>query len=749
MVLLAISFGAPSLFGWFALAGVPILIHLLHRQRHRIIDWGAMRWLLAAVKKNQRWIQVEQWLLLALRTLLIALTVLAMSKPALDQAQGFFTVLGPSTHHILVIDNSLSMQFGDGNANRLVRAKEIASSILDEARQGDLASAIILGSPTQVLVGEASPYLVSVAQEIEGVSADDGTARIESATEPLAQILRASPASRRRVYLVTDMQRSTWLGDVDGVEPAELRQRLIDLAEQAEFVVLDVSGAESPNVAVTEIKPTDPAAIIGRPVAIRAALTNFGRVDKDDTRVELLVDGEVEASETASIPSGETKYVSFAPKLESAGDHAIEVRLAHDSLPTDDSRNLVARVRDRINVLVIDGEPSGEPFRSETDYLRVALAPTGDEARDGLIQVTVRPESDLLERSLDTWDQVVVANVAQFTEPEVKALAEFVRRGGGLAIFLGSQSNPDNLQRVLFAEETGLLPVQLEGFVGDAKPNDAGHTFDPKDYAHPLVADFRDQEQAGLVTTRIYRYAKVTLPAQTSVEVPLAYETGDPAIVLSHMGAGTVALVTTSADLDWNTWAISPSFVPIVQQLTQNLIAGRTRRDEVRVGEPINLFLPESVGDVSATVTSPPRKASAPVPAETIRPARVGGLSSLSFAETQRSGIYSFRVGPPVDETWLAPVNTIPAESNLAKITEDDLRGSLAGWEFRLLDRWESTETVGTTAPSAGGSIHRGLLMAALAIALIEPLLARRFGHYKEHASSRRWWRFWPQAKLT
>ena len=51
---LALSFGAPTLLGWMALAGVPILIHLLHRQRHRTMDWAAMRWLMAALKKNQK-----------------------------------------------------------------------------------------------------------------------------------------------------------------------------------------------------------------------------------------------------------------------------------------------------------------------------------------------------------------------------------------------------------------------------------------------------------------------------------------------------------------------------------------------------------------------------------------------------------------------------------------------------------------------------------------------------------------------
>ena len=54
---------------------MPILIHLLNRRKFREMRWAAMRFLLAAIRKNQRRIRIEQWLLLAIRTLLILLVV--------------------------------------------------------------------------------------------------------------------------------------------------------------------------------------------------------------------------------------------------------------------------------------------------------------------------------------------------------------------------------------------------------------------------------------------------------------------------------------------------------------------------------------------------------------------------------------------------------------------------------------------------------------------------------------------------
>src|SRR5438552_3402800 len=114
---LAVAVGAASL---------PIIIHLLNRKRYRVVTWAAMRFLLAALKKNTRRMRLEQLLLLALRTLIVLLLVLAMSsvmpwsedlwfrlfpESAVQAAAG-----GRRTHKILVLDGSFSMGTRLGDA---------------------------------------------------------------------------------------------------------------------------------------------------------------------------------------------------------------------------------------------------------------------------------------------------------------------------------------------------------------------------------------------------------------------------------------------------------------------------------------------------------------------------------------------------------------------------------------------------------------------------------------------------------
>ena len=83
---LAFGFGQVAMLAWLAAASAPILIHLWNRRRHREVPWAAIEFVLAALRNNSRRIRLEQWLLLAVRTLIIVCAVLAMAEPYLERA---------------------------------------------------------------------------------------------------------------------------------------------------------------------------------------------------------------------------------------------------------------------------------------------------------------------------------------------------------------------------------------------------------------------------------------------------------------------------------------------------------------------------------------------------------------------------------------------------------------------------------------------------------------------------------------
>src|SRR5580658_6581835 len=101
--LFAFGFEHLPMLGWLAAASVPLLLHLLSRRKQREVSWAAMTFLLEAVKRRSQRVRLEQWLLLLVRTLIVAVVVIAMAEPFLNRST---MVVGTSerTHRVLVID---------------------------------------------------------------------------------------------------------------------------------------------------------------------------------------------------------------------------------------------------------------------------------------------------------------------------------------------------------------------------------------------------------------------------------------------------------------------------------------------------------------------------------------------------------------------------------------------------------------------------------------------------------------------
>src|SRR5688500_10054996 len=138
---------------WFvgagaALASIPIIIHILNRRRFKTVRWAAMEYLLQAMRKNRRRIKFAQWLLLAVRCLLIFFMGLALARPLGCENSSIAAFAGQRTAlHVLVIDNSYSMAYEPGGRpdakTHLDQAKLMAKKIVDRLAAGNEAVMVI------------------------------------------------------------------------------------------------------------------------------------------------------------------------------------------------------------------------------------------------------------------------------------------------------------------------------------------------------------------------------------------------------------------------------------------------------------------------------------------------------------------------------------------------------------------------------------------------------------------------------
>lgn len=724
--LFALGFGTPALLGGLVLVSAPIIIHLLSRRKYRELEWAAMKWLLEALKKNARRIQLEQLILLAVRTLLVLCVVMAMAKPFL-QGAGAVLLPGKRTHRILVLDDSFSMGYRVTDRDRFERAKQVALAILHDARKGDTASLVLMAAPPKVVVGEPSANLNAVADEVRGLELLHGGTDLAATLAKLDEILTASNLEQKEIYFVTDLQKTGWAAN-SGSAATPLQELAAKIAARANVVVIDLGQGASDNLAVTSFELDDSFVTLQRDTRFSAVFRNFGRTNRTGLAVTLSVDGTAQDRRSVDLAAGEQTSLVLNYSFPTPGWHLVEVHLEDDALTIDNHRWLAVHAHENIEVLLVDGEPSSGRFGSdEMDHLRFALAPeTSSGGPKSSILPEVIRESEFLETELGRYDCVIFGNVGQFTETEARTVENYLRQGGGVVWFLGDLVDSQSYNRVLYRDGNGILPVQLGARVGDAQKRQSFFVFDPRDYAHPIVQPFRGATQGGLVTTPVFEYVRAELAPDSNAQVALAFEGGDPVIVTDAVHRGRVAVVTTSADSEWTDWPVWFSYVPVMNELVNYVVADRNRDHTTLVGQTLTASVPPAALEIPVTVELPLSNKQTVVRRMPPR----DDVGFFLFDQTQWSGGYPMSFGPPLATQEIFAVNVDPKESDLTKLEQDELRELLPSWRFLYLTNWQAIATGKSSVTQHRGELHRYLLYAALALVFVESLLAWKFGHY-------------------
>ena len=106
------SFLQPLALVALPLMALPILIHLINRQRHRTIPWGAMMFLMSAKRMSKGLAQLRHFLIMLMRMLALGALVFAVSRPLAGGWLGGVG-LGKPDATLILLDRSASMEVQD------------------------------------------------------------------------------------------------------------------------------------------------------------------------------------------------------------------------------------------------------------------------------------------------------------------------------------------------------------------------------------------------------------------------------------------------------------------------------------------------------------------------------------------------------------------------------------------------------------------------------------------------------------
>lgn len=704
------QFLAPSLLLGLAAAVVPYLVHLIGKRRAVPVKFAAMQLLLRSERRVSARRRLREILLLISRTAVAAGLPFIFARPFTERVSDVPAVTFDAQAAVILLDDSASLRRGRGRNTLFDEAKGRARSLLRQF-PSDSELAIVLSSVGAASsIAELSPERSRVLQALEGISCSASPADFPGAMRRAALVLAPSTRTKKRIYVVTDLQAAGW-GDAV----------MLPVKEAPEIVVIDASdGTPWDNRAVIDVR-AEPAPEAGSGgVAITGEIADFSGAGVGSLGVALVVDGAVMAKSFVDLSPGGRAKKRFLHMLPAGGGvHDIEVQIDPDVYRLDDRRLAHLELARTLRALVVNGDSRTMRTEDEPFFLETALKAAGEGA-----SVSTTLPDDVPLDALGEYTVIFLVNVAQPSAPLAAALTRFVESGGGLFLSVGNRVDTtvwnERLSNLLpqplgLARTAAALPGQNLGETVDDRP---AERLAPVDRRHPLLQNFPAYGE-GLTSARFFKYMLLD-PVPDSIErsVVLRYDSGAPALAERQVGKGRVLLLSTTVDREWTDLPIRPGFLPLMQESARRLVGAPDREGSTAllVGQPREIaFGPDdrrievTRPDGSVWIARQDRGRSGP-----------GPMASITFPETNEPGSYRVRAAGPdgnlvvrASDSFVVNVDT--RESNPARLAAD-----------KRPDRVQ-TAAAGGKPPKRRIELWHALAGVLIAFVLFESLLTLRW----------------------
>jgi hypothetical protein len=740
------SFDFPPLLWWgLPLVAAPIIIHLINLLRHRRVQWAAMELLLASQRKYRTRVLLKQILLLALRVAAILGLVLALAQPRWKHAIGQMLGAG-RTMHLVLLDDSYSMTdrssgSGLGETTAFDRGRLVVERVATELAAASGRQEIAVGRfsvcaeappedaadtkpdtppqrfdlPRQIVTPELLPVIRDELATLVPSQTDAGP---DAALTAAAELLAGDAADSRVLWLVSDFRAGQWKA-AEGT--ADLLRRLADDGVELRLVDCAAEEGQATNLTVERLQVAGGVPATGVVVPVELAIRNHSEQPVRGVAVDLREDGSPRPGlRIEEIPAGGLVARRFDVRFPKSGCHLVEARLEADAVAADNLRTMVLDVADRMDVLVIDGDPRGSGRSGDAFYLSTALAP-GSGAPTGL-RPRIEPPRALSTLELETFDCIWLLDVARLDAPEIAALEAYARAGGGVVFFVGPRSDAETVNTTLYRGGVGLFPVPLAGpvdlIVDGAEPGP-----DLVVEEHPVVTVLSGQRNPLLDSVRVDRYQAVERgfePAPAAgLRRLLSLRNGAPLAIEQPFGEGLVVAILSSAAPTWNNWSRgNPSWVVVMLELESHLATARRTAKSPEVGQRVSLMLEQGVDGIDVDFLVPP---DGRVIRQTATAVRAGVLEAAIEASAAGPVVARWKRLDGTEQERIVAVNVDPAEGRLERIGRERLERTLQG----VAHRYESAASLQPDSGAlAGVSLVNPLLYLILAVLLAEQVVS-------------------------
>ncbi|MBD3265281.1 VWA domain-containing protein [bacterium] len=654
------------LIGLFSLS-VPVMIHLIARRKRNRVVFSSLRFLRSSQRRVGRAFNIRQWILLALRVLILTTLVLSFSRP-MTTGGWFASWLGGSGRNMIVlVDTSCSMAAVAGNETLFQRAQTAAVEMIRSIGPGSHVAVIAFDRQARTITPGWSADRNGAIDAVRSLQPTYERTNLSSALSLLPRLFENAPGPMREIVLLTDLQKAAW----DHVPPGSLDEAKV------KFLVVHCGEGRLPNAAFGQVEFSVKSTLSQAPVHVRASVHNYSQEEMTPT-CSFYMSGQKVSEQRLYIPPQGAVMPEFEYTSTTRGQLTGYLALSADGLGRDNRFYFCTDLPKTIPVVIAD--PHAGQNEADSFYLSRALAPPGGRV------TAIQPKIVKTLNKLHLQHTNTVMFTAAATIPDESWFFDWLKQGGQAIAFLGNAGMRENT-----------LTADLHIRPQPSAVNEAVWL--------TQVDAIEDSVAQLLSDTPFYQTASLSADlTHPSISMLAWFADGRPAVARKRVGEGSLTILGIPAGRQGTDFPLQLTYLPFVHEIlslhmNRKSLAGT-------IGEPAMLLATHS----QARITTPDdesivyRSAQTPIPPASAIP-----------------GFYSAEVGKDKTLHWAA--NITPTESNPTQLKETVLRERIPPARVvpvqAILDRPASQLGISDWTDA--------MLLLCLLLIVVEYLVAGRF----------------------
>ena len=687
------------LFGLAAVA-IPLIIHLLTRQKVKKIYFSSLLFLKELKAQKIRRIKIRQILLLIIRCLIVLLLLLAFARPTLKGTLSSTIESKANASVVIIFDNSMSMGREINGKTLFNYAKNKFKHFDELFKDGDQIYSIFVTPGSSDIYQNARYNFKIVDKFIQNATVTNKSTDIISAFIKAREILLNSGNLNKEIYLISDIQKSGFKNYNNFTES-------IFEDTDIKIFVIPCDGEEISNLGIISAKFANQIIEKGKVLELDVVVKNLGAQKEKNKLVQLFINGKRSAQAAVNLQSNESQKITFKIVPEKTGLIAGSVLLEDDNLTLDNRFYFTFYVPGKLDVLLIGNN------NVDTKYLKIALDVSPN------INSTATTINQINYGTFKNYDVIILSNIPEITNSIMNELSAFVKQGGGVITFLGSEVNINDYNANF--NNNFLLPNFMEtiGAVGDKR---SFLSIGEIDFSHPVFKGMIDDDNNKQIESPEFYFA-LRIDENKLANNIIKYNNSIPLLLERNIEKGKVLLFNTALDDQWSNFYLKGIFVPLINRCIVYL-AGISDKADRNV-----LIDQEIVGTIKNNIEITDLNMIKPDGSKVkLKPEVRGGAYHIKFNDTDLNGIYSLESETEVFDRWA--INIDPDESNIIKIDEEKLI-NLIGAENITIINSESDMVKSILTNRYGMELWKLFLGAVLLLFLLEMFIGREKKYVK------------------